>query len=96
MKASERLERLERLCVERGVKLVYDELQGEGGLCRLRDCWYLIINRRLSVETRVRVIHQALERVPQRAAGPARGLPADGPEHAPTSVRAATKADGRS
>lgn len=97
MKASERLERLEALCVERGVKLVYDDLQGEGGLCRLRERWYLIVNRRLSIESRVRLIHRALERVPFRAAQ-ATPVAAEEPDEAVVraAVRSQDKSDGRS
>lgn len=81
--------------MERGVRLAYDDLQGEGGLCRLRDCWYLVINRRLAAESRVRLIHQALERVPQRTPQPA-PAPTVGPDSIPAEVRAAREADGRS
>ena len=66
MKAKEMLARLERSCEERGVKLAYDDLRGEGGMCRLRDEYRIIINRRASTETRVRLISEALERIPAR------------------------------
>jgi hypothetical protein len=74
------LERLELECRERGVRLVYDDLRSEGGLCRCRDCYYLIINRRASNETRARLIRDALERVRSR-----RGVPAPSPEPAAVS-----------
>ncbi len=66
MKAKQVLKRLEQTCQERGVKLVYDELQSEGGLCRMRDKYYIIVNRRASTETRVRILQSALARVPIR------------------------------
>jgi len=63
------LEQLERACQEQGVKLVYGELRGEGGLCRLRTSYYIIINRRASTETRIRIIQQALERLKEMVQG---------------------------
>jgi hypothetical protein len=66
VKTKEVLEGLERECSERGVKLVYDELQSEGGLCRLRDAYYIIINRRTSPETRIRMIRDGLEEIRRR------------------------------
>ena len=62
-----RLEQLEQECHTRGVKLIYDDLRSEGGLCRLRGCYYLILNRRLASETTARIIVDALARVPERA-----------------------------
>lgn len=57
------LDRLEQECRERGVRLIYDELRGDGGVCRLRDCYYVILNRRASVETRCRLIRSSLDRL---------------------------------
>jgi hypothetical protein len=59
-----RLEQLEQECHGRGVKLIYDDLRSEGGLCRLRDGYFLILNRRLAAETKARIITDALTRVP--------------------------------
>jgi hypothetical protein len=59
-----RLEQLEQECHGRGVKLIYDDLRGDGGLCRLRDGYFLILNRRLASETKARIIVDALARVP--------------------------------
>jgi len=67
MSKTTRLEQLEQECHGRGVKLIYDDLRGEGGLCRLRDGYYLILNRRLASETKARIIADALARVPERA-----------------------------
>jgi hypothetical protein len=60
---AKQLEQLERECKERGVKLIYDDLRSEGGLCRLRDGYYLILNRRLAAENKTRIIVEALARV---------------------------------
>ena len=66
MSASQTLAQLERQCRELGVRLIYDELRGEGGLCRLRDSYIVVINRRAAVETRVRLLSEALLAVEQR------------------------------
>jgi hypothetical protein len=68
MSTKNTLDALEQACKDLKVRLVYDELKGEGGLCRLRDSWHLILNRRLSVESRIRLIREALAQV--SAAGP--------------------------
>ena len=70
MSKTAKLEQLEQECHTRGVKLIYDDLRSEGGLCRLRGCYYLILNRRLASETRARIIADALARVPERIPQP--------------------------
>ncbi len=64
MKLKDVLERLEKSCRERKVELIYDDLQSEGGLCRLRDRHYIIINRRAALATRVRILQNSLARIP--------------------------------
>ncbi len=68
MSTKKTLDALEQACKELGVRLAYADLKSEGGLCRLRDSWRLILNRRLSVESRIRLIREALAQV--NAAGP--------------------------
>jgi hypothetical protein len=63
MTKAKRLEQLEQECKERGIKLIYDDLRSEGGLCRLRGSYYVILNRRLASETKTRIIGDALARV---------------------------------
>jgi len=70
MSRATRLEQLEQECHGRGVKLIYDDLRSEGGLCRLRDGYFLILNRRLAAETKARIIADALARVPERILQP--------------------------
>ena len=70
MSKTTRLEQLEQECHGRGVKLIYDDLRSEGGLCRLRGCYYLILNRRLASETKARIIVDALTRVPEQMPQP--------------------------
>ena len=63
MSKAKQLEQVEQECKERGVRLIYDDLRSEGGLCRLRGCYYVILNRRLVAETKTRIIVDALARV---------------------------------
>jgi hypothetical protein len=63
MTKAKQLEQLEQECKERGVKLMYDDLRSEGGLCRLRGSYYVILNRRLASETKTRIIADALARM---------------------------------
>lgn len=63
MNTKRRLEQLEQECHGRGVKLIYDDLRSDGGLCRLRDGYFLILNRRLASETKARIIADALARM---------------------------------
>jgi hypothetical protein len=63
MSKAKQLEQVEQECKERGVKLIYDDLRSEGGLCRLRGSYYVILNRRLASETKTRIIVDALARV---------------------------------
>ena len=64
MNSKRRLEQLEQQCIDMEVKLYYDDLRSEGGLCRLRRTFYVVINRRSSIETRIRILEDALARVP--------------------------------
>lgn len=57
------LERLEAECRGRNVRLIYDDLKGEGGVCRLRGEPIIIINRRASTETRIRILRETLTRL---------------------------------
>jgi hypothetical protein len=63
MSKTSRLEQVEQECKERGVRLIYDDLRSEGGLCRLRGSYYVILNRRLAAETKTRIIADALARM---------------------------------
>lgn len=63
MSKAKQLEQLEQECKDCGVRLIYDDLRSEGGLCRLRDGYYVILNRRLASETKTRIITDALARV---------------------------------
>ncbi|MEO0082294.1 MAG: hypothetical protein ABIL25_08390 [candidate division WOR-3 bacterium] len=86
MKTSEVLAGLEQECRGLGVKLYYDDLQSEGGLCRLRDSYYLIINRRTSAETKIRIIRHALAEIRRNAAESSPGLTTEAARPEPTQV----------
>jgi len=86
MSKTSRLEQLEQECHTRGVKLIYDDLRSEGGLCRLRGSFYLILNRRLAAETKARIIVDALARVPERMPQPEPAVQVSVAETAPVVV----------
>jgi hypothetical protein len=44
------------------INLIFDEVEGEGGLCLLKGKYYIIVNRRLSVDAKIRVIANAIKR----------------------------------
>jgi hypothetical protein len=90
MTKAKQLEQLEQECKERGIRLIYDDLRSEGGLCRLRGCYYVILNRRLASETRTRILADALARAQQMAQ--ARPAVADLVPSAPQEVMAETTA----
>ncbi len=66
MKSKDVLVHLEQSCRDRGIRLIYDDLQTEGGFCRAHDTYYVIINRRAAAETRVRLLSDALEKIPKQ------------------------------
>jgi hypothetical protein len=53
---------LEARCAELGLKVIYDDLRSEGGVCRVHNRLLVIINRRSSAATKIRILKQALER----------------------------------
>lgn len=77
LKEREALDRLVARCDEQGIRIAYDDLQTEGGFCRLRDKYIIVINRRAATGTRVRIITDALEQIAEAAdAGSSRaGVP---------------------
>lgn len=54
------LSHLEAVAKQAGVKVIYDELQGAGGLCRCKDRHYLILNTRLSQNQKIDLIAKGL------------------------------------
>lgn len=60
------LAELEERCRQAGIKVVYDDLRGEGGLCRVRQEFWVIVNRRVSAATKAKILDEALKRVGER------------------------------
>lgn len=45
------------------INLIFDEIEGEGDLCSLKGKYYIIINRRLFLDAKIRIIARALKRL---------------------------------
>lgn len=60
MTKKEILQQLEAVAKQIGVKVVYDDLRGEGGFCRCKDRHYLILNSRLSQAQKIDLLAQGL------------------------------------
>jgi|UniRef100_A0A7C6AAE5 hypothetical protein len=54
---------LEAVAKQAGIKVIYDELLGQGGFCRCKDRYYLILNARLSQNQKIDLITQALAKL---------------------------------
>jgi hypothetical protein len=54
------LQHLEAVAKQIGVKVIYDELRGDGGLCRCKDRHFLILNSRLSQGQKIDLLIQGL------------------------------------
>ncbi len=54
------LQHLEAVAKQIGIKVIYDDLRGEGGLCRCKDRHYLILNNRLSQNQKIDILIQGL------------------------------------
>lgn len=61
---------LEARCAELGIRVIYDDLRSEGGVCRVKNRLMVIINRRASVATKIRIIDEALKRAGENIASP--------------------------
>jgi hypothetical protein len=60
MTKKELLQHLEGVAKQVGVKVIYDDLRGEGGFCRCKDRHYLILNSRLSQNQKIDLLIQGL------------------------------------
>jgi hypothetical protein len=71
MKPEPLLEALEAAAETLSVKVSYEPLQssvGHGGLCRVKNAWRVIIDRRATVQERIATLGQALARVDHHSA----------------------------
>ena len=57
------LQHLEAVAKQAGVKVIYDELRGEGGLCRCKERYFLILNARLSQHQKIELIVDGLAKL---------------------------------
>lgn len=57
---NEQIEKLEQELKAHSVKIIYDTLYTEGGLCRVKDRYYVIINRRLTIEEKIELLEKSL------------------------------------
>lgn len=71
MTAQKKLDELEALAKHWGVEVRYEAMRGpvhgHGGLCRVRDQWCVIMDRRLKTAERVALLTAALQRFPKPA-----------------------------
>lgn len=57
---NEELEKLEQALKEKSIKIIYDTLYSEGGLCRVKDRYYVIINRYLTIDEKIELLTRSL------------------------------------
>lgn len=60
MNRTEQLQKLEEILKKKSVRLIYDIIKGEGGLCRVRNQYYLIVNRNLTLEQKISILSKCL------------------------------------
>lgn len=78
---------LEVKCAELGLKVIYDDLRSEGGVCRVHNRFMVIINRRCSAATKVKILQQAIQRVKNLVLTPPELNPQEEPKSAINSAR---------
>jgi hypothetical protein len=65
MKAEQTLEELERVAAKLGVRVSYDALGGDvgqGGLCKVKGDWRVIVDRRATASEKAALLAQSLSR----------------------------------
>ncbi|MBM3265131.1 MAG: hypothetical protein FJY97_17155 [candidate division Zixibacteria bacterium] len=58
------LQEMERLAERLAIRVRYAKLDGDGGLCRYRGVYHLVVNRKLDTKSRIAVIGRALAQCP--------------------------------
>ncbi|RMG98428.1 MAG: hypothetical protein D6705_05915 [Deltaproteobacteria bacterium] len=65
-----RLRELEELARAMGAVVRYDDVRGStrssGGICRVRDAWWIIVDRRMAPRERATMLERQLDRLRQR------------------------------
>ncbi len=57
---NEQIEKLEAELKNHSIKIIYDTLYSEGGLCRVKDRYYVIINRHLTMDEKAELLTKSL------------------------------------
>ncbi|MCX7784899.1 MAG: hypothetical protein N2201_01530 [candidate division WOR-3 bacterium] len=60
MNRTEQLQKLEEILRKKSVRLIYDVIKSEGGLCRVKNQYYLIVNRNLTLEQKIALLSKSL------------------------------------
>ena len=55
---------LEELAVHLGAKVIYDDLTFSGGHCRSKGRFYIVINERLALDERIRLLCAGISELP--------------------------------
>ncbi len=58
------LQEFEDLAERLSVKIKYGKLDGEGGFCRYRDNFHIIVNKKLDIPGRVAILARAFSNFP--------------------------------
>ncbi len=57
---NDRLKTLEETLKSKSVRIIYDNLKSDGGLCKAKNQYYLIINKNISLEQKITILSRAL------------------------------------
>jgi Zn-dependent peptidase ImmA (M78 family) len=57
---NEQLKQLEDTLHRNSVRVIYDILKSEGGMCKVKDKYYVIVNRNISVEQKISVLAHSI------------------------------------
>lgn len=57
---NERINELEDTLNKNSVRIIYDNLKSDGGLCKVKDKYYIIINKNISTEQKILILSQGL------------------------------------
>lgn len=60
MNQRETLKLLEETAERLSIKVIYEDLMGEGGFCRTPECSYIIINSRLKLAKKIELLKSGL------------------------------------
>ena len=58
------LQEFEDLAERMSIRVRYGKLDGDGGLCRYRDMYHIVINKRLDTDSRINLLGRAFAEFP--------------------------------